>query len=408
MKIVLTGFMGTGKTSIGEELERRLGYPFIDTDDLIEEREGMPISLIFKEKGEDFFRDVERRVVEEVSLKNNVVIATGGGVIKDKGNVESLRRRGILVWLQADPGIILKRVLLEGGKRPLLDVEEPLNEIKRLLAEREELYMQSDIAIDTNYITTGEAAQEIIESLNLDTQEVTVALGERSYTIVIGRKALQHLGLRLKEFRPSRIAIISNKRVFPLYKDFLQRSFDNSGTKHDVFLIPDGEEYKDLLWASYLYGELLKARFDRNSLLVAFGGGVIGDITGFVASTYMRGIQYVQVPTTLLAQVDSSVGGKTGVNHPMGKNMIGTFYQPSLVLIDIDTLKTLPLQEFRSGMAEIIKYGVIADRELFDSLERNRDDIFMAGDSLVTILQRSCEIKAEVVSGILLDTLLRP
>ncbi|TNF53053.1 3-dehydroquinate synthase [bacterium] len=258
--------------------------------------------------------------------------------------------------------------------------------------------MQSDISIDTDYITTGEAAQEIIECLNLDTQEVPVALGERSYTIVIGRKALQHLGLRLKEFRPSQVAIISNKTVFPLYKDFLQRSFDNSGIKHDIFLIPDGEEYKDLLWASYLYGELLKARFDRNSMLVAFGGGVIGDITGFVASTYMRGIQYVQVPTTLLAQVDSSVGGKTGVNHPMGKNMVGTFYQPSLVLIDIDTLKTLPPQEFRSGMAEIIKYGIISDRELFNSLERNRDDIFMAGDSLVTILQRSCEIKAAIVS----------
>jgi 3-dehydroquinate synthase len=398
MKIVLTGFMGTGKTSVGEELGRRLGYPFIDTDDLIEEREDMPISLIFKEKGEDFFRDVERRVVEKVSLMSNVVIATGGGVIKDKKNVENLRRRGILVWLQADPGIILKRVLLEGGKRPLLDVEEPLNEIKRLLAEREGLYRQSDISIDTNYITTGEAAQEIIENLSLDTQEVAVALGDRSYTIVIGRKALQHLGLRLKEFRPSRVAIISNKTVFPLYREPLQKSFENSGIKHDIFLVPDGEEYKDLLWASYLYGELLKARFDRNSLLVAFGGGVIGDLTGFVASTYMRGIRYVQVPTTLLSQVDSSVGGKTGVNHPMGKNMIGTFYQPSLVLIDIDTLKTLPQQEFRSGMAEIIKYGIIADRELFDSLEKNRDDIYMAGDSLVTLLQRSCEIKAEVVS----------
>jgi shikimate kinase len=155
----------------------------------------MPISLIFKEKGEDFFRDVERRVVEKVSLMSNVVIATGGGVIKDKKNVENLRRRGILVWLQADPGIILKRVLLEGGKRPLLDVEEPLNEIKRLLAEREGLYRQSDISIDTNYITTGEAAQEIIENLSLDTQEVAVALGDRSYTIVIGRKALQHLSI---------------------------------------------------------------------------------------------------------------------------------------------------------------------------------------------------------------------
>jgi 3-dehydroquinate synthase len=398
MKIVLTGFMGVGKTSVGEELSRRLGYPFTDTDVLIEEREGMPISLIFKEKGEDYFRKVERSVVEEVSLKGNVVIATGGGVIKDKKNVENLRRRGIIIWLKADPGIILKRVMLEEGKRPLLDVEEPLNEIKRLLSEREGYYLQSDLSIDTNYITPGEAAQEIMEKLNLDMQEVTLELKDRSYKIVIGRRAVRNLAVRLKEFRPSKVAIISNKTVFPLYNKAVLESFGYYGMTPEVFLLPDGEEYKDLQWASNLYGELLKARFDRQSILVALGGGVVGDITGFVASTYMRGIKYVQVPTTLLAQVDSSVGGKTGVNHPLGKNMIGTFFQPSLVLIDIDTLKTLPRRELSAGIAEIIKYGVIADERLFNFLELNSKNILLLGDGLIHALKRSCEIKAEVVS----------
>ncbi len=398
MKIVLTGFMGTGKTSVGKELGRSLGYPFIDTDSLIEEREGKPISLIFKEKGEDYFRRLESTVVKEVSLRSNVIIATGGGVIKNRINVDNLGRRGIIIWLKTEPEIILKRIMLEGGKRPLLDVEEPLNEIKKLLFEREGIYEQSDIVFDTSYITPGETAQEIIEKLGIDLQDVTVDLEERSYKIIIGRNILQKFGPRLKEFRPSSVAIISNKTVFPLYRDIILSSIKECGIKPEIFLLPDGEEYKDSLWASYLYGELLKSRFDRESLLIAFGGGVVGDITGFVASTYMRGVRYVQVPTTLLAQVDSSVGGKTGVNHPLGKNMIGSFYQPSLVFIDVDTLRTLDQRELSAGMSEVIKYGVIADNGFFDFLEENVQEIFALKESLITAVKRSCEIKADVVS----------
>jgi shikimate kinase/3-dehydroquinate synthase len=398
MKIVLTGFMGTGKTSVGKELGKKLGYQFIDTDVLIEEREGKAISLIFKEEGEDYFRKIEQTVVKEVSRMNNIVVATGGGVIKNRTNMENLGRRGIVIWLQAEPGIILKRVMLEGGKRPLLEVEEPLKVIDKLLSERTPLYMQADASVDTNYITPEETAEEVLELLALDSQSVTVDLKERTYDIVIGSKILHKLGLRLREFRPSRVAIISNKTVFPIYKDAILRSLNDFNIKPEVILIPDGEEYKDFTSINHIFGELLKKRFDRNSLLIAFGGGVVGDITGFAASTYMRGIRYVQVPTTLLSQVDSSVGGKTGINHPLGKNMIGTFYQPSFVMIDIDTIRTLPKGEFSAGMAEIIKYGVIADRTLFSYLENNRGNILSLGDGLINIIKRSCEIKAGVVS----------
>jgi 3-dehydroquinate synthase len=398
MKIVLTGFMGTGKTSVGKELSRQLGYRFIDTDVLIEEREGKPISLIFKDKGEAYFRKLEQATVEEVSKIRNVVIATGGGIIKNRKNVENLGRRGIIVWLKADPEIILKRVMTEGGKRPLLDVKEPLEEINKLLSERLPLYRQADTSVDTNYITPQETAQEIMEKMGLDVQGVTVDLNERSYDIVIGSGILQKLGLRLKEFRPSRVAIISNKTIFPIYRDTLLRSLREYNIVPEILLIPDGEEYKDFLWTYYIHGELLKARFDRSSLLIAFGGGVVGDITGFVASTYMRGIRYIQIPTTLLAQVDSSVGGKTGVNHPLGKNMIGTFFQPSLVLVDLDTLRTLPEKEFYAGMAEIIKYGIIADEKLFDYLTTDKEGIISLEESMVNIIKRSCEIKADVVS----------
>jgi len=398
LKIVLTGFMGTGKTSVGRELSRKLGCRFIDTDSLIEEREGTPISIIFKKKGEDYFRKLEQAVIEEVSKTNNVVIATGGGVIKNRKNVENLGRRGFIIWLKAAPEIVLKRVMTEGGKRPLLEVEEPLKEINKLLTERLPLYGQADASVDTNYITPEETAQEIIEMLGLDAQIVTVALKERSYDILIGSKLLGKLGLRLKEFRPSKVAIVSNETVFPLYKERVLKSLSEYGITPEIILIPDGEEYKDFTWTYHIYGELLKARFDRDGLLMAFGGGVVGDMTGFVASTYMRGIRYVQVPTTLLAQVDSSVGGKTGVNHPLGKNMIGAFYQPSLVLIDVDTLMTLPKGEFSAGMAEIIKYGVISDRKLFEYLENTMGDILSLGDGIIHIIKRSCEIKAGVVS----------
>jgi 3-dehydroquinate synthase len=398
MKIVLTGFMGTGKTSVGRELSGKLGYEFIDTDVLIEEREDMPISMIFKNKGEDYFRRMEQETVAEISQKMNVVIATGGGVIKNKQNVKALADKGIIVWLKADPEIILKRVMAEGGKRPLLEVEEPLAEINKLLSERLELYRQADTSVDTNYITPEETAGEIIEMLALDKDNVRVDLGDRSYNIVIGNNILRALGLRVKEFRPSRVAIISNKTIFPIYRDAILRSLRECNIDAEIILIPDGEEYKDLLWTYYIHGELLKAKFDRSAMLVALGGGVIGDMTGFVAATYMRGIRFIQVPTTLLAQVDSSVGGKTGVNHPIGKNMIGSFYQPSLVCIDTDTLKTLPERQFNAGMAEIIKYGIIEDPELFHYLKTNRENISSLGKSIIHIIKRSCEIKADVVS----------
>lgn len=398
MKIVLAGFMGTGKTSVGRELSDKLGYSFIDTDVLIEEREGMPISLIFKKQGEEHFRKIESDVVAEISAKKNVIIATGGGVIKNKQNVDHLRRRGVMFCLTAGPEIILKRVMLEGGKRPLLDVEEPLNEINKLLEEREEFYKQADAFIKTDFITPAETADEIISLLGLDTEIVGVGLNDRSYEIVIGHDLLSRLGLRIKEFRPSKVAIISNETVFPLYKDTVLASLNEYGITPEVFLMPDGEEHKGLEWANNIYGNLLEARFDRSSLLIALGGGVVGDLTGFVAATYMRGIRFMQVPTTLLAQVDSSVGGKTGVNHPLGKNMIGAFYQPSLVLIDVDTLKTLPKRELVAGLAEVIKYGVISDRDLFDHLKNKREDILSLGESIIYLVKRSCEIKANVVS----------
>ncbi len=231
-------------------------------------------------------------------------------------------------------------------------------------------------------------------------EKVRVELGERSYYVAIDSGILADIGERLKEFNFSpKVAVISNPTVFNLYGDVVINSLKNAGFEPLHVIIPDGEEYKNYDQTYQILTELLKNKLDRKSSLIALGGGVIGDITGFVASIYMRGIDFIQVPTTLLSQVDSSVGGKTGVNHELGKNMIGTFYQPRLVWIDIDTLKTLPKREILCGIAEIIKYGIIWDEELFNFMENKRDDILNLNmDALKFIIRRSCEIKAEVVS----------
>ena len=228
---------------------------------------------------------------------------------------------------------------------------------------------------------------------------VKVELGERSYEILIGA-SLEKLGEEMGKLRiGTKVAVVTNPTVNRLYGKTVLASLKAAGFTSMPVEIPDGEQYKSLDWANAVFTALLINTFDRRSPLVALGGGVIGDLAGFAASSYMRGVPFVQVPTTLLAMVDSSVGGKTGVNHPMGKNMIGAFYQPRLVLMDLDALKTLPKEELLSGMAEVIKYGVIWDRELFDFLEKNREKILNLEEGpLGHIIRRSCEIKADVVS----------
>lgn len=229
---------------------------------------------------------------------------------------------------------------------------------------------------------------------------VRVELGERSYPIEIGKAILGELGpcLRGLDFS-KKVSIITNPMVSNLYSKTVMEGLKKSGFEPAINEIPDGEEYKTLLWVSRLYDELLSYRLERRSPVVALGGGVIGDIAGFVAATYMRGIPYIQVPTTLLAQVDSSVGGKTGVNHILGKNMIGAFYQPSLVWIDIKTLGTLPGRELVAGISEVIKYGAIADSEFFGYLEKNMERVLSLDELALThVIKRSCEIKADIVS----------
>jgi 3-dehydroquinate synthase len=228
---------------------------------------------------------------------------------------------------------------------------------------------------------------------------LTVNLADNSYDILIGCGILASLGSQCAAIGlMSRVAVITNPTVNVLYGDVVRRSLAEAGCTVSLIEIPDGEVYKNAETLSYVYDALIESGLDRKSFIVALGGGVVGDLAGFAAATYLRGIPFVQVPTTLLAQVDSSVGGKTAIDHPRGKNLIGAFYQPRFVLIDVDTLKTLPEREYRAGLAEVIKYGVAIDLPFFEYLEQHLDGIVaMDQTCLETLIHRCCQIKAQVV-----------
>jgi 3-dehydroquinate synthase len=230
-----------------------------------------------------------------------------------------------------------------------------------------------------------------MQTLNLD-------LGERSYPIHIGQGLLQQAELVTPHIKGKSAVVVSNTTVAPLYLAATERLLD--GLKHSAAILPDGEEYKNLDVLNQIYTHLLEQRADRKTTLIALGGGVVGDMTGYAAASYQRGINFIQIPTTLLAMVDSSVGGKTGVNHPLGKNMIGAFHQPQCVLIDTDSLNTLADRELSAGLAEVVKYGLIRDPAFLQWLDANMDKLLARDpEALTYAIFRSCEHKAEVVAA---------
>ena len=231
-------------------------------------------------------------------------------------------------------------------------------------------------------------------------QTLHVELGDRSYPIHIGQHLLTQAELILPHLKRKQVAIVTNTTVAPLYLEKLAQPLREAGVSIIPIVLPDGEAYKNAETLNLIYDALLQNRCERSTTLIALGGGVIGDLTGYAAATYLRGVPFIQVPTTLLSQVDSSVGGKTGINHPLGKNMIGAFYQPQVVLADIATLNTLPSRELSAGLAEVIKYGLIRDADFFAWLERNMQQLVaLDAEALSYAIYRSCQNKAEVVAA---------
>jgi 3-dehydroquinate synthase len=270
--------------------------------------------------------------------------------------------------------------------------------IQALLEARRPYYRLSDYRINTTDRDPRQVVK-MIKNILSSAAPIRVDLGDRSYSIEIENGILSQIGGRLVSLgTKGKVALVTNLRVGRLYGSVVARSLRKSGLDVTTVTLPDGERFKTLKSVSRVYDELLRKSFERSSTVLGLGGGVIGDLAGFAAATFMRGIGFVQIPTTLAAQVDASIGGKTGVDHPKGKNLIGAFYQPKSVFIDPDVLKTLPRREFISGLAEVIKYGVIRDEEFFSYLEDNMDKILTQEPAALShAIRRSCAIKAEVV-----------
>lgn len=383
--LVLTGFMGAGKTTVGREVARRLGREFVDVDAEIEARAGRSIPSIFAEDGEAAFRQLEAALIRELSQRANLVVATGGGALIDPANRAAMARSGTIVCLTCDVNGILRRITAQGDvRRPLLEVADPRIEIERLMRERQEAYAAIPWHIDTTELSVEEVADRVIALAEVVTLDVRHPEGE--YSVHVGAGLLSCLGGALRATgarEKSRVAIVTDSVVGPLYGAVTEETLRSAGFQAFTCVIPSGERHKTLATVATLYDQFLVGELDRGDTVLALGGGVTGDIAGFAAATFMRGVRFVQVPTTILAIVDASVGGKTGVDLPQGKNLVGVFKQPALVLIDPSVLATLPEEERRSGMAEVLKHGVIGDADLFAALESG---------------EKVCQTKA-VVSG---------
>lgn len=407
--IILVGMMGAGKTTVGKQLARQLGKTFIDTDEEIQRRTGVTIPHIFDVEGEAGFRLRESVVIQELLKQDNIVLATGGGAILNPQNRDILKQNGLVVYLKSSVHDLWQRTRHDHN-RPLLQDSNPRAKLQKLHDERDPLYTEiADMVIHTGKQSVQillDRLRKKLEEMKPMTQDentmqtLTVGLAERSYPIHIGSGLLDRIELLLPHIPQKRTVIVSNTTVAPLYMGQLTERLRASGIEVESIILPDGEQYKSGESLDSIYDALLSARSERSTPLIALGGGVIGDITGYAAATYLRGVPFIQIPTTLLSQVDSSVGGKTGINHPLGKNMIGAFYQPRVVLADITTLNTLPDNELRAGLAEVIKYGLIRDLPFLEWLEANIDKLLARDASaLQYAIVRSCQNKAEVVGA---------
>jgi len=382
---IRTGFMGTGESTVGRLLAERTGQHFIDTDALIEERTGRTIANIFAEQGEAAFRALEREVAVELAGRSGLVIATGGRLMLDETNAAALGEGAAIFCLTAPAEEIVRRVQAEAATRPLLaGVPDPAARVQALLNERAAAYGRFP-QVETAGKSPAAVVAEIMRLMNEDNlTRLTVQYPTGQYDVLIGPHLLPQLAELAGLTTPP--AIIADSNVGPLYAA-------QCGPALVVVTIPAGAQHKTLDTVRTIYDPLLAAGLERSGTIVALGGGVVGDVAGFVAATYLRGVRLVQCPTSLLAMVDASVGGKTGVDLPQGKNLVGAFKQPELVLADTATLETLPPAEFSAGLAEVVKSGLIAAPAIVERLEGAAP----GQDDLSFLILESIRVKRDVV-----------
>lgn len=418
--IFLIGLSGSGKSTVGRLLAQRLNKPFLDTDVLIEEASGEHIPDIFTNYGEEYFRTCETRALAQAAQASDggAIIATGGGIVIRPENRALMADQGQRIYLQVEPTTALERLktqhtaLQARGEtlqdRPLLAGPDPLAALNALLASRSSWYEEAAVYISTQQQSPEHIARQIIATListgSLDSippiiRHINVGEG---YDAVVEWGGLGRLAHYLTDSGlPPRVFLITDSNISDLYTPTVIQNLTLAGFDPHLYVVPAGETSKSLSQLSAIYDWLIEQHAERREAIIALGGGVVGDLVGYAAATYLRGVPLVQVPTSLLAQVDAAIGGKTGINHPKGKNLIGAFYQPRLVLADPATLLTLPVRERTEGWAEVVKYGIILDAELFAQLEAHadtlRDIAHPPAALLCPIIARCIALKAEII-----------
>ena len=422
--IVLVGLMGCGKTSTGRCLARRLGLDFVDADTEIEWSAQMSIAEIFEKHGEAYFRDGERRVMSRLLSGGPRVIATGGGAFINDQTRARINAGALSIWLKAELEVLWRRVRRR-SHRPLLKTADPEGTLRALMEQRYTIYGRADITVISRdgphdaVVDDAVAALEFHLRFSPDVPKaamppasvqtapppavaaahrVSVDLPGRAYDILIGAGLLSDAGETIARLAlGAACMIVTDDNVAAHHLETLAASLERAGIRYASVVVRPGEASKSYDVFETVCEAILAARLERGDLVLAFGGGVVGDLAGFAAASVRRGMRLVQIPTSLLAQVDSSVGGKTGINSKQGKNLVGAFHQPAMVIADADVLRTLPGREFAAGYAEVVKYGLIGDAPFFDWLDLHREEIFTGGPARAEAVARSCAAKAAIV-----------
>ncbi len=434
-RIVLTGFSGSGKSVVAPLLAKHFGWDVVDTDALVEEREGKPILDIFRDSGEEAFREHESAAIADACARENVIISAGGGAVLRAENRRALAEAAFVVCLEARPETIFARLTARGEAeqldRPLLATSDPLSRITELKASRQHLYALCDWAVHTDGLSPEQVAAEVIRAHDERAADILAAPGRLEamtasaasapaktlhavpegaacmvgaasgeYPVFVGWGTLSSLGERLREAGLARyVYVISDETVWHHLGDEVEASLRAAQIDFDSYTVPPGEASKTLGSASDIYDWLIDHRAERGHTVVAVGGGVVTDLGGYVAATFARGIPLVHVPTSMLGQVDAAIGGKVAVNHPRAKNMIGVFQQPRFVLCDAAVMRTLPEREVRSGLAEGVKMALLDSEGHVAFFEENAEAILrLDREPTVEAVRRSVSFKAAVVS----------
>jgi 3-dehydroquinate synthetase len=426
----LLGLPGSGKSAVGRHVAQLLGWSLVDTDDLVEARSGLPIVRLFAEQGEPHFRALEAEALAEAASRELVVVATGGGAVLSAANRAQMSAVGWRVTLEVAPEVALARLAgpepsVPGGgpvgeaiwrARPLLAGDDPLGRLRALAAQREAYYAEADDCVATDSLPVEQVAARVLGGLvtrrRLGGADTATAAGGphvrrvapsagAAYDAAVEWGGLACLGERLAALGlPPRLHVVSDRQVGALYGPGLLNGLRAVGFAPELWMAPAGEASKSRAQLDALHDWLAERRAERREALVAVGGGVVGDLAGFAAATYLRGVPLIHVPTSLLAQVDASIGGKVGINHPRGKNLLGAFHQPCLTLADPATLLTQGRRTRTEGWAEVVKHGAALDATYFAALERDVAALLaLEPVATVTAIAGSVDLKATVVEG---------